>query len=184
MSPNTEIKNQRELKDITPDTRVGELLKNYPELEQTLIDCAPAFKKLRNPILRRTVARVTSLRQAAIVGSVSLGELINKLREKAGLSPSDVSADQESRPQTHEEPTWVSELPLVKSLDACPIIENGGHPLDRVMKDLSSLEVNQRYELITPFVPAPLIDVAQNKGFIAWSQQISEIEVKTWFKKK
>jgi hypothetical protein len=46
---------------ITPQTKVGELLDAFPELENVLIQIAPPFKKLRNPILRRTVARVTRL---------------------------------------------------------------------------------------------------------------------------
>ena len=54
--------------DITPQTKVGELLTAYPELEDLLIEIAPAFKKLRKPVLRRTVAKVTSLAQAARVG--------------------------------------------------------------------------------------------------------------------
>ena len=55
---------------ITPKTKVAELLSTYPELEDVLVDMAPAFKKLKNPVLRRTIARVTSLQQAASVGEV------------------------------------------------------------------------------------------------------------------
>ncbi|MHC4830644.1 MAG: DUF1858 domain-containing protein [Planctomycetota bacterium] len=42
---------------ITPETKVAQLLQHYPELEETLIAMAPAFKKLRNPVLRRSVAK-------------------------------------------------------------------------------------------------------------------------------
>ncbi len=49
---------------ITPDLKLGDLLDAYPELEDVLIEIAPAFRKLRNPVLRRTVAKLTSLRQA------------------------------------------------------------------------------------------------------------------------
>ena len=43
---------------ISPKTKVGELLDAYPELESVLMEMSPAFEKLKNPILRRTVARV------------------------------------------------------------------------------------------------------------------------------
>jgi len=36
-----------------------------------------------------------------------------------------------------------------------------------VMRDLSQLRAGGVYELITPFVPAPLIDLAAGKGFAA-----------------
>ena len=41
---------------ITPETKVGELLTHYPELEELLLQFSPAFATLKNPILRRTVA--------------------------------------------------------------------------------------------------------------------------------
>ena len=56
----------------------------YPELEEKLIEMAPVFKKLKNPILRRTIARVTTLQQAAAVGEIPVHKLVNSLRELAG----------------------------------------------------------------------------------------------------
>ena len=52
---------------IDETTKVAALLDAYPELEGVLIGIAPPFKKLRNPVLRRSVAKVASLRQAAAV---------------------------------------------------------------------------------------------------------------------
>ena len=69
---------------ITPKTRVGELLDTYPELEPVLMELAPAFKKLQNPVLRRTVGKVATLQQAAALGKVSLSEIINTLRMEVG----------------------------------------------------------------------------------------------------
>ena len=46
---------------ITPKTKVAELLDAYPQLEDILIEIAPQFKKLQNPVLQKTIARVTSL---------------------------------------------------------------------------------------------------------------------------
>jgi len=53
-----------------PNTKVGELLDTYPQLEAFLLSLSPAFAKLRKPILRKTVARVASLQQTAIVGAL------------------------------------------------------------------------------------------------------------------
>lgn len=44
--------------------RVAELLDAYPALEPVLVAQAPAFARLRNPVLRRTVARVATLEDA------------------------------------------------------------------------------------------------------------------------
>lgn len=55
---------------ITPDTKINALLESYPQLEDALINIFKNFKKLRYPFLRKTIAKVTSLRQAAIIGNV------------------------------------------------------------------------------------------------------------------
>ena len=56
---------------ITPETKVGELLTHYPELEELLLQFSPAFATLKNPILRRTVAQVTSPQQVTDGASAS-----------------------------------------------------------------------------------------------------------------
>jgi hypothetical protein len=70
--------------DITPSTTVHDLLNAYPDLEETLIGIAPPFKKLNNPILRKSVAKVATIKNISSVGNVPLDELINKIREAVG----------------------------------------------------------------------------------------------------
>ena len=56
----------------------------FPHLEDILMELSPAFAKLKNPILRKTVARVASLQQAAVVGGLMVDELVNRLRKEVG----------------------------------------------------------------------------------------------------
>jgi len=72
--------------DINLQTKVANLLESYPELEDILMELSPVFSKLKNPVLRRTIAKVTSLQQAAGVAGISPPLLIQKLRKAAGLS--------------------------------------------------------------------------------------------------
>ena len=69
---------------IEPSTKVAALLDRFPELEDVLIEMAPPFKKLRNPILRRSVAKIASLRHAAAAGRLPVDELVNRLRAQVG----------------------------------------------------------------------------------------------------
>jgi hypothetical protein len=92
--------------DITPSTRVAEMLDTYPELEETLIGIAPPFKKLKNPFLRKTVAKVATLKHIASVGNVQLTELINKLRQAVGQPVTD---------ESYEDGTGRTGLPLKRS---------------------------------------------------------------------
>ena len=69
---------------ISPKTKVLQLIETYPQLEDVLINYVPAFKKLKNPILRKTVAKIATLQQAAVVGNVKVEDLINLLRKEVG----------------------------------------------------------------------------------------------------
>ena len=57
---------------ISPKTKVLQLIETYPQLEDVLIEFAPAFKKLKNPVLCKTVARIATLQKAAAVGNVKV----------------------------------------------------------------------------------------------------------------
>jgi hypothetical protein len=166
--------------DITPKTKVGQLLEAYPQLEETLINIAPAFKKLRNPILRKTIARVTSLRQAAKVGSVSVAEMINRLRREASLAETHHIAHDSSDEETLR-PKWVDDSKILSTIDACPMLDAGEQPLGKVMSALNKLAQGEILVLITPFVPAPIIDKARDKGFKVWYYHSGEEEVRIYF---
>lgn len=167
--------------DITPQTIVGDLLKNYPQLEDKLIEIAPVFKKLKNPVLRRTVAKVTSLKQAAAVGNVSLSKLINELRKEVGLD--NTSVNEQTEEAAKIKPFWVTEYKVMKEYDAREDLENGIQPAAKVTKDILQLNENEKYVLITPFIPAPLIEIMENKNFVTFTEKVEEEIYKTYVRK-
>jgi len=189
---------------ITPDTKIGALLENYPFLEEVLIEMAPQFEKLRNPVLRKTVARVTSLHHAAKVGGVNLAKLINTLRRNAGQeeidpvdandsgiahltgaqtekSKSQLQSSKYERSTQSKKPVWFDPDLIVKSFDARESIDRGEQPIGIVMEQLKELADNQIMELITSFLPAPLIDRAEKKGYTTWSFEEEPDLVRTYF---
>ncbi len=166
---------------ITPDSRLGELLERWPGLEQVLIELSPHFRALRNPVLRRTVAKVATLRQVSSVSGVPLGALIERLRAGAGLST--VAFADERGESQGERPEWAAERTATHTHDARAAIEAGEHPLPKVMADLAALAGAEVYQLLTPFVPAPLVDLAREKGFVAHSVVESDALVRTFFRR-
>jgi hypothetical protein len=167
---------------ITPQMKVGELLQNYPELESTLISLAPAFAQLKNPILRKTLAKVTSISQAARVGGISVAELIGKLRAEIDQAEfRDADAESVQINSSTVQPQWFDPQKIRQSLDARAMIESGEHPLGRVLADLKEFPGDAIYELITPFEPAPLIDKVKTKGFSAWIEPVGTNEYRTYF---
>jgi uncharacterized protein (DUF2249 family) len=168
---------------ITPETKISKLLEEFPQLEEVLIEMAPEFKKLRNPILRKTIARVASLRQVAGVGGVSLSEMINRLRKEAGIQEMFIS-DEVLEMASKDCPSWFSSSRIVQSLDARPMLDAGEQPISRVFNECKNLKKGEIFELITPFVPVPLIEEAKRRGYLVWVDREGDDKVKTYLTPK
>ena len=167
---------------ITPESRLGELLERWPALEDVLLELSPHFRALKNPVLRRTIAKVATLRQVSSVSGVPIGKLLEKLRAGAGL-PS-VAWPGDDQGEAHaERPAWAHHELATRTRDARAAIEAGEHPMPAVIADLVSLPKAGVYELVTPFVPAPLVDLAREKGFVAHSVVEGDALVRTFFRR-
>jgi uncharacterized protein (DUF2249 family) len=151
---------------INPQMKVGDLLDQYPELEETLIIIAPAFSKLKNPVLRRTIARVATLQQAALTGNVAVHEVVNRLRAAAGQNPeADTPTVDAGQAATTAVPAWLSGAKERVEFDARPVLASGAHPLQEVFSRLQQLPEGAVLDLVTPFYPAPLVDAVRAKGW-------------------
>jgi hypothetical protein len=150
---------------ITPKTKVLQAIEAYPQLEELLISYVPAFVKLKNPVLRKTVARIATLQQAAAIGNVPVEELINKLRAEIGQ---DLFTQNENQMYNTQQPEWYNESLIAGELDARPMLAAGEHPVNQVIADLKILETGKIYKLTAPFLPAPLIDKASSLNFKHW----------------
>lgn len=164
---------------IHPETKVGALLEAYPELEEVLIGLAPAFAKLRNPVLRKTVAKVATLEQAARIGGLSVRDLVRRLREAAGQQGPEVPEPES--PRAEERPAWVDDAVVRLSLDADELLARGEHPLGRVREALERLQPGEVVELRSSFRPEPLIEAMRRGGFAVASHELGPGRHVTYF---
>ena len=165
---------------ITPDTKIHELLETYPELEDKLIEVSPQFEKLRNPFLRKTIARVTTIRQAAIIGKTGLSNLVNLLRSEVGQ---DQSLIEEKAAHQNKSPQWLEESKIKVKYDANLDLEQGIHPINKVTNEMEKLNEGEIYLLQTSFHPAPLIELMEQKGYETFVKNLNANEVQTFIKK-
>jgi hypothetical protein len=164
--------------EITPKTKVGELLEHHPHLEAVLLELSPAFASLKNPILRRTVARVASLQQAAALGNMKIEELVNRLRSEAGQEPL-FGAEPEQENVNEDMPSWFIPEKVSIEFDAREMIQSGDSPMIPILEQVKSLKKGEIYKLLTPFVPAPILDRLRAKGYICHSQR-NGMSVVSW----
>ena len=163
---------------ITPKTKISDLLDSYPELEKTLLDYTPAFKKLKNPILRKTIVKITTLQQASAIANVKVEELINTLRKEVGQ---ELISSQDDAGYNEEKPEWFKSENVTTKFDAREMLEAGEHPVNQVMSDLRSMKKGEIYELQAPFLPAPLIDKATSISFDHWVVKKGDNEFLIYF---
>ena len=146
---------------ITPELTVGDLLAAYPELEPVLVVQSPAFAKLRNPVLRRTVARVATLAQAARVGGIAVRDLVNTLRASVGQ---DAVAVNDTPAGGGTVPPWYEPALVRLVLNADDMLKRGEHPLGPAITAFRDLDDEGLLCVDASFVPAPLIDALRSKG--------------------
>jgi hypothetical protein len=165
---------------ISPKTKVLQLIETWPQLEDVLIGYVPAFSKLKNPVLRKTVARIATLQQAAAIGNVKVEDLINRLRKEVGQ---DLLRETAGSGYNTLKTWWMNEKPVHKTMDAREMLAAGEHPVNQVMADLKQLPQGKIYKLLAPFLPAPLIDKASSIEVEHWVNEISEAEFEVYFYK-
>jgi hypothetical protein len=166
---------------ISPKTKILALIEAYPQLEETLIGYVPAFEKLKNPVLRRTVAKIATLQQAAVIGNVKVEELINVLRKEVGQDLIAGAAEQEINTVM---PAWFDSALIRQETDIRPILAAGEQPVNQVMADLNALEPGVIYSVVAPFVPAPLIEKGTSLGFDHWLKQEADELFRVYFKRR
>lgn len=166
--------------EIKPSTKVAELLDAYPQLEEVLIRMAPPFKKLRNPILRKSVAKVATLQQAAIAGRVELSSMIDELRQAVGLPPIEATEPRSVADYLGAAPDWFDESCVSISIDD-RAGDSDEMAITRIVKAMKDLIEHQVVELTTTFLPSPGIDVARGRGLRTWTVQERDDLYKTYF---
>jgi len=154
---------------INPETKIAALLEHYAELEDVLIGMAPPFEKLKNPVLRKTVAKVATLRQAAAVGRIPVDELVDRLRSAVGQPPTgDTGSEGEEREYFTEQPDWFDEAKVTESFVESDLDPNV-LPLTPLLQHARKMQEGEIVELVTTYLPAPGIDIVKQKGFQTWS---------------
>jgi len=160
---------------------VHALLEAYPELEEVLIGIAPPFKKLKNPFLRKSVAKVATIKHVSSVGGVPLDELIGKLREAVGQSESmDSYKDQD---YLGEQPDWFSPDKISLSIDEDKVDDKDRMTLVTILREAKNLKKGEIIELVTSFLPAPGIDILKSKGYSVWTRRERDDLIKSYFLK-
>jgi hypothetical protein len=153
---------------ITPQMKVAELLDAYPELEPVLVGMASPFEKLKNPVMRRTIARVTSLEKAAAVAGLPVRELIAELRRATGQPAEqrgDAASSEAPARSTSGRPDWADPSRLAWTVEADALLESGREPLQEVQRRARTLRNGEQGLIRSSFRPEPLVELLSKQRY-------------------
>lgn len=169
---------------ISPDTKIAALLKAEPRALDAIVSLAPAFEKLRNPVLRKVMASVTTIAMAAKIGGCEVADFYRVLRPLGFIAEND--KPQEAKPT--EVPDSFSPENLnqedIEILDVRPVIASGEDPLQLILSHTQKLPVGHALRVINSFEPVPLLKLLQKKGFDTHSEQVADNLYHATFRKK
>ncbi|MDC1106393.1 DUF1858 domain-containing protein [Prolixibacteraceae bacterium] len=160
---------------ITPKTKVLDLINTYPDLEDVLIEVAPPFKKLKNPVLRKVIAKVTTLSQAAVIGGLKVEELILRLRKEVGQEQV-VTVDMVTSNLHTQRPEWYDSSAVKITINIRESLNQGEQPMHDILSLVRQLNEGEIVKVISPFVPAPIIDKTLSLGYKHWLDTKGEEE--------
>ena len=171
---------------ITLQTKIADLLNDYEGMKDILITINPKFKKLNNPVLRRTLGRIASVRQAAIVGDMDPKDLVDQLRKAVGQEP--ICEDCEIQdancfvPEAAPRPEW-TQTPPSTTLNANAILDAEKNPLAEVRIALNQLGEGEILLLQADFQPEPLIEEFAKQGLDVHTQEEDDGTFSTYIRK-
>ncbi|MBI2265685.1 MAG: DUF2249 domain-containing protein [Armatimonadetes bacterium] len=161
---------------ITLETRISRLLKDHPDLLEVLTSANPHFERLRNPVLRKMMAPLVTVRDAAKVARMDPVELLRILNGAAhGPGAPEMPEQGAGTCSGGEEfggqgagvrcaEKTIPDIPW-KDLDVRAIIASGQEPFDLIMETVKGLSAGEGLHLVAPFEPAPLLRILAGKGF-------------------
>lgn len=158
---------------VTLDMKVSEVLKRHPELLEVLVERSPEFRRLRNPVLRRVMTRLVTLRQAAAMAGIDPAELVAALNQALGVEAVP-QAGGALGSRTGPRPDWARDDLVAAELDVREMQRREEEPFGAIMQRVATVPPGRIFKLRNTFEPFPLYEVLGRRGFTAWAQRVAD----------
>lgn len=167
--------------------QASDKLQSLFERDERLIDViathSPQLAKLRHSPMRRIMARVTTVGQAARLCNMSAESLVHDLNQVLGIdtagdnAPGTVDATTVDADESSSLPSFASAV----ELDVRDELSKGGEPFSRIMAAVAALGDGEVLHLRAPFEPVPLFGVMEKRGFGHKTEKHADDDWSVWF---
>ncbi len=167
---------------IRAEDRVAAVLAQDERLLDVFIAASPAFQKLRSAAMRKTMARLVTVEQAARIAGVEPGLLVERLNEAMrGEAPStEWSPTASTLPPI---PAALATLPAARivDLDVREDLRAGKEPFGRILEAVRALPTGSVLRVRAIFEPAPLYAVLAKHGLGHATERLADDDWRVWF---
>ena len=130
--------------DLSPKTKVNDLLNQYPFLKDFLIKLNPEFRMLDNPFMRKTVGRLASLGKVAMIGGMGVKRLLDDIAEKIRKETGEAVSISYSEEGAGEQEVRLETLKgIIKELHEGKDAESQKKKFEELIKDVAPWEIAQ-----------------------------------------
>ena len=155
---------------VRASDRVSDVLARDESLVEVFVRQSPHFTKLRNRALRRVMARLVTVEDAAKIAGIAPAGLVGELNAALGIEPSSgpatAAGPTTSEPAgTHGGPQRPAGAPVVE-VDVREDLRAGREPFSKIMAAVAELASGDVLRLRATFEPAPLYAVLGKRGFV------------------
>ena len=168
---------------VAATDRVSDVLARDESLVEVFVRQAPQFAKLRNRSMRRIMARLVTVEQAARMAAVAPAALVGELNAALGIATE--PADAGDRPGRLPEPAappppHPPRAPVVE-VDVREDLRAGREPFSKIMAAVAGLGDHEVLLLRATFEPIPLYTVLGRRGLTHEAQAKAPDDWSVWF---
>lgn len=103
------------------------------------------------------------------LGTLEMSQDLTEKRKLSGdqriLSYRKTESKESKTEQKMNGPQWLDASKIKITLDARPLLAQGIHPLEQVMKEAATLQPGEIFKIITPFPPSPMVEKMGAAGY-------------------
>ena len=129
--------------DLSPKTKVNDVISRYPFLKDFLISINPEFKMLDNPFMRKTVGRIASLGKAAMIGGMDVKKLIDDIAAEIRKTGEAVTVSYGDGGPDEQDVKIDQMKEIIKELHAGKDAESQKQKFHDLIKDVAPWEIAQ-----------------------------------------
>jgi TusA-related sulfurtransferase len=164
--------------------RISAVLARDARMLDVFLAASPAFAHLRNPILRKTTAKLATVEHAARIAGVDAEDLLARLNGALAGEPIRVQPPRPAHAATASVlPAKLARLAEDAVID-CDVREDlrtGREPFGRILAAARAVREGQALRLRAIFEPAPLYQVLGRQGFEHFTERLADDDWRVWF---